>query len=158
MRWYKFFIVLAIGLATELLFALPTGVLVRANGEWIASLTLPYFVPKSPLFFTLLTGVMHVSSALSLALYVEWTRDLPRGILLTVQESASEIIFLVFFFELTYEITSFFIATGCLAVSILTYCAYAKRNVAAGAARLPILSVKIYLWTALYCVLMLNFT
>jgi len=158
MRWYKFTIVLAIGLGTELLFAAFSSILLQANGEWIGSLVLPYFAPKTPLIYGVLTALIYLFSALSLAFYAEGKRDLPRGVLLTLIEGASELVFLAFFFELTYEITSFFIATGAVILSFMNLCIFSEKNDLAGFFRLPVFQIKLYFWTIVYCLLMINFT
>lgn len=158
MKWYKRTIVLAIGLFLELIFAVISALLVRANGEWVASLVLPYFVPKSPFFFSLLGEGIYLFSALSFALYGESKNDLPKGILLTLIEGASELVFLAFFFELTYEITSFFLATACLLLSFVNLRSFAAKNENAALIRLPVVMIKTYIWTILYCILTLNFT
>ena len=158
MKWYKFTIVLAVGLGAELLFASVSSLLIIANGEWIGSLVLPYFAPKSPLLYGVLAAFIYLFSALSLGFYVEGKRDLPRGVLLTLLEGASELVFLAFFFELTYEITSFFIATGALLLSFINLYVFSEKNDLAGFLRLPVFQIKLYFWMIVYCLLMINFT
>ena len=158
MKWYKRTIVFAAGLFLELMTAAVSGLLLQSNGEWVASLILPYFVPKSPLFFSLLGIIVYLSSSLSLAAYYERMEDLPKGMLLMLAESASELIFLAFFFELTYEITSFFLATGCMILSFFTLWTFGKKSESAALIRLPVVQIKVYIWAIIYCILMLNFT
>ena len=158
MKWYKRTIVFSIGLGLELLFAIVTAFLIRENKAWVESLALPYFAPTSPLVFALLGEVMYVLSALSLSAFTKQLSDLPRGILSILAEGITEIVFLLFFFKLTYEITSFFIATGCLIVSFSNLWQFAKKGIAASLLRLPIVQIKVYFWMLVYCVLMLNFT
>lgn len=157
MRWYKFSIVLAIGLLLELIVAIPSSLLIKENGEWLATLVLPYFAPHSPFFFGALMEVIYISSVLSLALYAEKRGDLPKGIFLTVIEGISEIVTLLFFFKFTYEITSFFLATTALILSIYNMTVFLSKSDPAGFARFPSLLVKLYLWTILYCILSINF-
>ena len=158
MRWYKFSIVVALGLVIELIVAIPSTLLIKLNGEWLASLTLPYFAPRSALFYCALMEVIYLSSVVSLALYVKEKSDLPKAILLTCLEGLSEVITLIFFFEFTYEITSFFWATITMLLSVYNTSTFLSKEDAAGIARLPNLQVKLYLWTVLYCILMINFT
>jgi len=158
MKWYKRTIILALGLGIEVCFAVLSGLLIKANGEWVASLILPYFAPRSPLFFGMLSGVMHIFSSLALAAYAERKDLLPKGIFLTITEGISELVFLAFFFELTYEISSFFIATGCMLLSVICLWIYSKKSDSAALLKLPVVHIKIYLWMIVYCILTLNFT
>ena len=158
MRWYKFSIVVAIGLLLELVVAVLSTLLVKENGEWLASLTLPYFAPRSPIFYGVLSEGIYLSSVLSLALFVREKCDLPKGILLTASEGVSEIVTLLFFFKFTYEITSFIFATATMLISVYNTSVFLSKEDAAGIARLPNLQIKLYLWTVLYCILMINFT
>ncbi len=158
MRWYKFSIVLAVGLLIELFVAGISCFLIRANGEWVQSLLLPYFAPRSAVFYGVLMETTYLFSALSLSFYTESSRDLPRGVLLTAAEGAAEIILLAFFFELTYEIVSFFLSTFTMLLSFYNTTVFLKKNDLAGIFRLPVFSVTVYFWAVVYCVLMLNFT
>ena len=157
MRFYKSTIVFAIGLLLELGVAVASSVLVKENGEWLASLILPYFAPHSPLFYGVLTLVEYLSSATALAFYVKSGRFLPKGVLLTLLEGIAEIVTLLFFFEFTYEITSFFSATATTLLSLFITSLFLSENDVAGLARLPDLGVKLYLWVVLYCILTINF-
>lgn len=157
MRWYKFSIVLAIGLLVELFIAVPSSLLIKENGEWLSSLVLPYFAPRSPVFYGALMEVIYLSSVGALALYVERGSDLPKGIVLTVIEGLSEIVTLLFFFEFTYETTSFFFATATLLLSVYNCNVFLSKNDAAGITRLPNLLSKLFLWMILYCILNINF-
>ena len=158
MKWYKRTIVLAIGLMAELIFAALSAFLIRANGDWVESLVLPYFALRSPLLFAALSEITYLFSALSLAAYAERRRDLPKGVLCLASEGVSEIAFLCFFFELTYEISSFFIATACMVLSFINLWIFSKQNYIAVLLRLPVVLIKVYLWTIIYCILTLNFT
>ncbi|MBO4472917.1 MAG: hypothetical protein J5765_03825 [Clostridia bacterium] len=157
MRWYKFSIVLAIGLLVELIVAIPSSILIKENGEWLAGMVLPYFAPHSPLFFGAMMEVIYLSAVFSLALYAKTRSDLPKGIVLTVLEGLSEIVTLLFFFKFTYEITSFFLATAALGLSLHNTGVFLSKSDPAGFARFPSLISKIYLWTVLYCILSINF-
>ena len=157
MRWYKFSVVLAIGLLVELVVAIFSTLLVKENGEWLASLTLPYFAPHSPLFYGSLMVIDYLSTVVSLAFFTETLRDLPKGLLLIGIEGIFEIITLLLFFEFTYEITSFFSATATLLFSIYGTSVFLSKSDAAGIAKIPNLQVKLYLWTVLYCILSINF-
>ena len=158
MRWYKFSIVLAIGLILELFVAIPSTLLIKENGEWLASLVLPYFAPHSALFYGTMMAVIYLSSVISLAFYAERSGDLPKGVLLTSIEGVSEIATLFFFFEFTYEITSFIFATITLLISIYNTSAFLNKSDTSAIARLPNLQCKLYFWTVLYCILTINFT
>lgn len=157
MRWYKFSIVLAIGLFLELIVATICCLLVKENGEWLASLTLPYFAPKNLFFYGALSEIIYLSSALSLAFYAQNKHDLPEGILLSLAEGILQILTLLFFFEFTYEITSFFLATATMCFSLFMTSAFLGKREAAGIAHLPTLAVHLYFWMVLYCILTINF-
>ena len=157
MRWYKFSIVLVIGLLLELLIAVPSSLLIKENGDWLAGLILPYFAPHSPLLYGALMEVIYLSSVLSLAFYAECRGDLPKAIGLTFIEGISEIVTLLFFFEFTYEITSFFLATVALLLSAYNCAVFSSKNEIAGITRIPNLLSKLYLWSVLYCILSINF-
>jgi len=158
MKWYKRTIVLAVGLGIELFFASISAFMIRANGDWVESLALPYFAPTSPLPFALLSEGMYLFSAISLAAYADRVSDLPKGILCNVAEGISEIVFLAFFFELTYEISSFFIATACLILSFANMWIFSRKSGSAALLRLPVAQIKLYYWMIVYCILTLNFT
>ena len=158
MKWYKRTIVLAIGLTTELFFAAVSAFLIRANGAWVESLALPYFAPRSPLLFAILSEAAYLFSAFSLAAYAGNRADLPKGVICLVAEGVSELAFLAFFFELTYEISSFFIATGCMILSFINLWIFSKKGVGAALLRLPVVQIKVYLWMVVYGILTLNFT
>ena len=158
MKWYKRTIVFSVGLGADLLFAVISAFLIQANGDWVKSLALPYFAPTSPLVFAILSEILYLSSALSLAAYVQGLRDLPRGILCTVAEGVSEIAFLAFFFELTYEIVSFFVATICIVLSFVNLWVFSKKGAGALLLRVPVVLIKLYLWMIVYCILTINFT
>jgi len=157
MRWYKFSIVFTIGLFIELIVAIFSSVIIKENGEWLASLSLPFFAPHSPLFYGVLTEILYLFSALSLALYTRSSADLPIGGILTAAEGIAEIITLLFFFKFTYEITSFFVMTGTLLLSCCNTSHFLSKRDAAGIARFPVFIITLYLWSVLYCILMINF-
>ena len=157
MRFYKFAIILSIGLFLELLVAVLTSVVIKQNGEWLASLTLPYFAPHSLLFYGALSEVLYFSSALSLSFYVETRDDLPKGVLLTLLEGSAEILTLLFFFKFTYEIISFFLATATMILSFCNTSFFLSKRNAAGIARFPVFTIHLYFWAILYCILMINF-
>lgn len=157
MRWYKYLIVLAIGLFLELVIAVISCILIKENGEWLASLSLPYFASRSPIFYGALMAVIYLSSALALAFYATHSADLPKGILLLSAEGVAEIVTLLFFFEFTYEITSFFLATATMILCVYTTSVFLRKSDSAGIARLPTVTIHLYLWTVLYCILMINF-
>lgn len=157
MRWYKFSIVLAIGLFVELAVAAASCLLVKENGEWLASLTLPYFAPHSPLFYGAMTEVAYLFSALALACYASNLRALRKGVLLTAAEGSAEIVTMLFFFKFTYEITSFFLATATMLFSVYLTADFLSKKDVAGIVRFPVLAVHLYLWMILYCILTINF-
>jgi len=157
MRWYKRSIVFAIGLLIELAVATISCLLIKQNGAWLASLALPYFAPKSFLFYGICMEVAYLSSAAALALYAESIKDLPKGMLLTAAEGGAEVITLLFFFKFTYEITAFFLATATMVFCTLNTFLFLGKNDTAGIARIPALLVTLYLWTVIYCILMINF-
>lgn len=157
MRYYKYLITLAVGLLLELVIAVFSCLLIKENGEWLRSLVLPYFAPKSFLFYGGMMITIYLSSASALACYVRSFSDLPKGILLTLFEGISEIVTLLFFFEFTYEITSFFFGTATMILSLANTAIFLSKSDRAGIVRLPNFIVKLYLWTILYCILSLNF-
>ena len=140
-----------------MIVAIPSSLLIKENGEWLASLVLPYFAPHSPFFYGVLAEVIYLSSVTSLALYAERRNELPKGIFLLLIEGISEIVTLLFFFEFTYEITSFFLGTASLLISVYNTGVFLSKNDIAGITRVPNLIVKLYLWTILYCILSINF-
>ena len=157
MRWYKRSVVFAIGLFIEVVIAAISCLLIKENREWLTSLTLPYFAPKSFLFYGALMEIVYLSSAASLALYTAEKRDLAKGTILTALEGVMQIVTLLFFFEFTYEITSFLLSTLTMVVSQIITMVFLSKNDAAGIARLPTLAVTMYLWAVIYCILMINF-
>lgn len=157
MRWYKFSMVLAIGLLLELIVAAFSCLLIKENGEWLASLILPYFAPRSLVFYGALAETIYLSSAVSLACYAENKRDIPKGILLTASEGVAEIVTLLFFFKFTYEITSFFLATLTMLLSLFVTASFLARKSTAGVARIPAFIAHLYFWMVIYCILTLNF-
>ena len=157
MRYYKHLIVLTIGITLELGVAIFSCLLIKENGDWIASLTLPYLAPRSPFFYGVLMVVNYLSAAASLACYAHCGADLPKGILLTLSEGIGEVVTLLFFFEFTYEITSFFLATLTMICSLVNTSIFLTKNDAAGICRFPSFCIKLYLWTVIYCVLTINF-
>ncbi len=157
MRWYKRSVVFAIGLFLEVIIAVISCVLIKENHEWLMSLALPYFAPRAFLLYGVIMETLYLSSAASLALYTLEPRDLIRGISLTALEGIAEIVTLLFFFRFTYEITSFFFATATMVISIANTVIFLAKKDAAGIARLPALASTIYLWTVIYCILMINF-
>ena len=157
MRWYKFSIVLTIGLSLELSIAILSCLLIRMNGEWLASLVLPYFAPKNPLFYGSMMEIIYLSSAASLGFYVKSSCDLPKGLCLTAAEGSMHLLSLLFFFKFTYEITSFFLATATMLFSVFITYVFLEKSAAAGFSRIPVLGLTIYFWTVLYCLLMINF-
>ena len=158
MRWYKFSIVLAIGLLIELIVATISCLLIKQNSLWLSTLTLPVFAPKSFLFYSVIMEVDYLSTAVAFALYAKRVTELPKGAILCAIEGISEIVTLLFFFRFTYEITSFFLATVCMILSVAITGCFLKKNDPAGIARLPNLTIHVYLWTVIYCIVMLNFT
>ncbi len=158
MRWYKFAIVLAVGLFLEVTIAAISCFLIQANGTWVRALVLPFFAPKSAVFYGVLMEILYLFSSLSLAFFVQTKSDFPRGFTLTAAEGVSEIILLAFFFELTYEIVSFFLATITMLISFYNTTVFLKKNELAGLFRLPVFQITVYFWAVIYCVLTLNFT
>ena len=158
MRWYKRSIVFAIGLFIELIVATISCVFIKQNAAWIGSLRLPYFAPKAFPIYGIMMETIYLSTAASLALYAEHTGDLPKGVILISLEGAAEIVTLLFFFKFTYEITAFFSSTLTMILSTINTIVFLGKNDAAGIAKLPSLAVILYLWTVLYCILMINFT
>ena len=158
MRWYKGSIVLAAGLCVELIVAVISCLLIKENSVWLLSLALPYFAPRSALSYGIIMEVGYLSAAVSLAIYATSLEDLPKGVLLTAVEGMLEIVTLLFFFQFTYEITSFFLATATIIFSVFTTSVFLSKRDAAGIARLPSLILHLYLWAILYCILMINFT
>ena len=140
-----------------MIVAVPSSLLIKENSEWLSGLVLPYFAPHSSVFFGVLMESIYLSSVISLALFTETRGDLPKGILLTAIEGISEIVTLLFFFKFTYEITSFFLATAALSISLYNTGVFLSKSNSAGIARFPIFLVKLYLWTILYCILSINF-
>ena len=69
-----------------------------------------------------------------------------------------KLVYLFFFFEFTYEITSFIFATITLLISIYNTSAFLNKSDTSAIARLPNLQCKLYFWTVLYCILTINFT
>ena len=157
MRWYKRSVVFAIGLFVELIIATISCILIKENRIWLSGLVLPRFAPRSFLFYAVLMEVTYLSSAAGLALYVQSARDLPKGIALTALEGGAETITLLFFFKFTYEITAFFLATATMILSVTNAFLFLSKSDAAGFARIPTLVVTLYLWTVIYCILMMNF-
>ena len=157
MRWYKRSVVFAIGLFLELIIAVISCFLIKQNHEWLASLALPYFAPRSFLLYGAIMEIVYLSVAASLALYTAEARDLIRGISMTAIEGIAEISTLLFFFRFTYEITAFFLATITMVLFILNTMVFLAKNDAAGIVRLPALAATIYLWAVIYCILMINF-
>lgn len=158
MRWYKFAIVFAAALLVEVAVAAISCTLIQANGRWVESLVLPYFAPRSALFYGVLMEILYLSSALSVAFFTETKSDLPRATLLNAAEGLSEIVLLAFFFELTYEIVSFFLATVTMLLSFYNTITFMKKSDLAGVFRLPVFQITVYFWAVVYCVLTLNFT
>ena len=157
MLWYKRSIVFAIGLLIELVVATISCLLLKENPSWLSSLTLPYFAPRSFLFYGALMETIYLSSAAALALFVTNASDLPKGILLTATEGALEVITLLFFFKFTYEITAFFLATITMVFSQINTMVFLGKSDAAGIIRVPTLAATLYLWAVVYCILMINF-
>ena len=81
MRWYKFAIVLAAGLLLEVSIAAISCFLIQANGMWVKSLALPYFAPRSAVFYGVLMEIVYLCSALSLGFFTETKSDFPKGFL-----------------------------------------------------------------------------
>ena len=158
MRWYKFSIVFAIGLIAEVVIAALSCALIKQNGEWLAKLILPGFAPKNFAVYGILMEINYLSSALSCAFYVKEKRELPKGVMLLFVEGLSDVVTLAFFFRFTYEITSFFFATATMILGVVVTSFHLKKSWIAGVARLPVLSIHSFLWSVLYCILMLNFT
>lgn len=158
MRWYKFSIVLVISLLIELIVAIASSELIKANGEWLSTLSLPTFAPKSALFYGMLMELVYLSSATAVAFYVQGKSELPKALILNITEGGMQILTLIFFFSLTYEITSFFFATATMILSLFITSVFMKKSDAAGIIRLPALSIELYLWMTIYCILMTNFT
>ena len=158
MRWYKFAIVLAAGLLLEVSIAAISCFLIQANGTWVKSLALPYFAPRSAVFYGVLMEIVYLCSALSLGFFTETRSDFPKGFLLTAAEGISQIVLLSFFFELTYEIVSFFLATITMLLSFYVTAVFLKKNDLAGLFRLPVFQINVYFWAVIYCVLTINFT
>ena len=157
MRWYKRSIVFAIGLLIELVVATISCLLIKENHAWLLSLSLPYFAPRSFLFYGIFMETIYLSSAASLAMYTKTASDLPKGIILTAIEGALEVITLLFFFKFTYEITSFFLATTTMIFSQINMMVFLGKSDAAGVIRIPTVAVTVYLWAVIYCILMINF-
>ena len=157
MRWYKRSVVFAIGLFIELIVATFSTILIKENGEWLRTLALPSFAPKGFLLYGAMMEIAYLSSSFSLSLYVSQASDLPKGILLTAVEGVAEVITLLFFFRFTYEITAFFLATVTMIISTVVTILFLGKKDSAGIARIPALAVTLYLWTLLYCILMINF-
>ena len=158
MRWYKFSIVLAVGLLSELIIAALSCALIKENGVWLSHLLLPTFAPRSFVVYGVLMETSYLFSALSLACYVKSKSDVPKGLMLLAAEGIADVLTLLFFFRFTYEITSFFFATATMLVSIIVTSLHLKQSDVAGIVRLPVLSVHVYFWSVLYCILMINFT
>lgn len=157
MRWYKRSIVFAIGLFIELIVATISCLLIKENHTWLRSLVLPYFAPRSFFLYAFCMEVAYLSAAASLALYVERLTDLPKGLLLTAGEGFAQTVTLLFFFKFTYEITSFFLATATMVLSVVANVLFLTKSGAAGIWRLPTTIVTIYFWMVVYCILSINF-
>ena len=157
MRWYKRSIVFAVGLLAELVVAILSCLLIKQNRAWLENLALPYFAPRSFLFYATLMEAVYLSSAAALAFYVQSAKDLPKGLALTVLEGGAETITLLFFFKFTYEITAFFLATATMIFSVINSFLFLRKSDAAGFMRIPTLATTVYLWTVIYCILMINF-
>lgn len=157
MRWYKRSVVFAFGLFIEVIIATISCLLIKENHEWLASLTLPYFAPRSFLLYGVIMETVYLSSSASLALYTAERHDLILGGSLTLLEGISEIVTLLFFFKFTFEITAFFLATVTMVISIINTVLFLAKKDAAGIVRLPALAATIYLWAEIYCILMINF-
>ena len=157
MRWYKRSIVFAVGLLAELIVAILSCLLIKQNRTWLENLALPYFAPKSFLFYAMLMEAVYLSSAAALAFYVQSARDLPKGLVLTLLEGGAETVTLLFFFKFTYEITAFFLATGTMVFSVINSFLFLRKSDGAGFMRIPTLTATVYLWTVIYCILMINF-
>ena len=157
MRWYKRSIVFAIGLFIELIVATISCLLIKENGAWLVRLALPHFAPRHFLPYGILMECIYLSSAAALALYATNAHDLPKGVLLTSLEGGAEIASLLFFFKFTYEITAFFLSTITMILSIVNTIVFLSKSDYAGIARIPSLAATVYLWTIIYCILMINF-
>ena len=157
MRWYKRSVVFAVGLLAELVVSILSCLLIKQNRAWLDNLALPYFAPRSFLFYAVLMESVYLSSAAALAFFVQNAKDLPKGLALTALEGASETVTLLFFFKFTYEITAFFLATGTMVLSVVNTLLFLRKSDAAGFIRIPTLAATVYLWTVIYCILMINF-
>ncbi|MBO4479725.1 MAG: hypothetical protein J5774_05105 [Clostridia bacterium] len=157
MRWYKRSVVFAVGLFSELIVATISCLLIKENRAWLQNLVLPYFAPRSFLFYAVLMEVRYLSAAAALALYVNALKELPKGLFLTCLEGAAETVTLLFFFKFTYEITAFFLATATMVLSVVNNLLFLSKNDAGGIFHLPATLVTLYFWTVIYCILSLNF-
>ena len=99
----------------------------------------------------------YLSSAAALAFYVNRAGDLPKGLFLMVLEGAAQCVTLLFFFKFTYEVTAFFLATGTMILSTINAFLFLAKSDVAGISKIPSLAVTLYLWTVVYCILMINF-
>lgn len=157
MRWYKRSVVFAVGLVLELIVATISCILIKENRTWLSALVLPFFAFKNFLPYAVCMEVVYLCTAASLALYTESAKDLPKGLFLNAVEGGMQILTLVFFFKFTYEITAFFLATATMIVSAIISFLFLEKNDSAGILRIGTFAVTLYLWTVIYCILMINF-
>ncbi len=157
MRWYKRSVVFAIGLFFELIVAILSCLLIKENRSWLETLALPYFAPRSFLYYAIGMEIVYLCSAASVALYTSSVRDLPKALLLNAAEGGAEIVTLLFFFKFTYEITSFFLATATMILSTVNTFLFLSKSDAAGIVRVGTMGVTLYLWVIIYCILTINF-